>query len=302
MILVVEHIVDGIDQLIRFIDYSNKNFTEHIISRKGIKKAIKSGELQLNNKIVESGRYLKNGDKIQLFYLENNAPKTYDLKLDVVFEDEFIAVINKPAGVLVSGNKYRTIVNSLPFNIKKSTEKDVLQWAKPVHRLDYQTSGLLIVAKTKTALTNLSKQFENKCVRKKYVAIVIGKPENFGTINLDIENKKSLTEYRVLNFVNSIKNKHLTLVELYPKTGRTHQLRIHLSSIGNPILGDKLYGNEGMIFKHKGLFLSSVGVIFKHPITDEEMSVEIEIPTKFNLRMEREQIMWEKAKQFNSNK
>jgi len=295
LILIKEHKVGDIQTNTRLINYCNNNFIDVIPSKKGIKKAILSGAIKLNNQKVETGRYVKKNDIIQLYDLENKAPKTYNLKLDIIFEDEFFAVINKPAGLTVSGNQYRTVVNALPYNIKVSTDKDALKWAKPVHRLDNQTSGLLIVSKTKLAHVNLGKQFENKQIRKKYIAVVIGKLEGEGFIEKGIDNKPAKTEYKVIKTVKSLKNEYLTLVELFPHTGRTHQLRIHLSGLGFPILGDKLYGKKDLILKHKGLFLSAIELWLKHPVKGDNLHIKKEIPNKFLTRLNSEERRWENS-------
>ena len=181
----------------------------------------------------------------------------------------------------------------MPFNIKLSTEEDALKWAKPVHRLDNQTSGLLIASKTKLAHINLGKQFEQKKIRKKYVAIVIGKLNGNGFILDEIDGKTAKTEYNVLKTVESLKNEYLSLVELYPHTGRTHQLRIHLSNLGFPILGDKLYGKQDLILKHKGLFLSSIELWLKHPVKGSDLHVKMDIPHKFSSRLNGEERRWQ---------
>ncbi len=290
-----EHIItdDVVGQ--RFLDYSIAVFAEFITAKKGIKKAIKRGELLLNGNVVESGRYLKKGDKLQLFDLDNQVPKPFNLKLEVVYEDDCLAVVNKPAGIVVSGNLYRTIVNALQFNLKPSTCKDALNWAKPVHRLDHQTSGLLLVAKTHSAIVELSRQFEYKEIRKKYHAIVIGKPDATGLIDDEIAERPAITEYKLLERVKSLRNGDLSLLELTPHTGRTHQLRIHLSQLGFPIMGDRLYGTPGEILKNKGLFLSAVELYFKHPADGQDMDVKIPAPDKFRSLLNREQRRFDKS-------
>jgi RluA family pseudouridine synthase len=284
-----EHIVtdDIIKQ--RFLDYSIAVFAEFISTKKGIKKAIKRGELRLNGDVVESGRYLKQGDRLQLVDLDNRVPKVFKLQLEIVYEDDYLAVINKPAGIVVSGNQYRTIVNALQFNLKPSNCKDALNWAKPVHRLDHQTSGLLLVAKTHTAIVELSRQFENKEIGKKYHAIVIGKIDDRGLIEYEIEKRVAITEYKLLEQVKSLRNGYLSLLELTLHTGRTHQLRIHLSRLGFPIMGDKLYGTPGAILKHKGLFLSAIELHFTHPTDGRAMDIKIPDPAKFRSLLNREQ-------------
>jgi RluA family pseudouridine synthase len=272
----------------RFNTYCEQ-FVLEIPSRKGVKKAILKGELRLNGAVVEGGRWLKENDVITIIDLNLKPPKEYQLEIEVVFEDDYLAIINKPAGVSVSGNKYKTIQNALSYNLKESSEKDKLNWPLPVHRLDSQTSGLLIIAKTKTARIKLGQAFENKEVKKTYHAIVMGKVEGEGEVNLDIESKKAISFYKTIRVARSLKNNFLTLLELKPKTGRTHQLRIHCESIGCPILGDKIYGKEGEVLKHKGLFLSAVGLRLIHPVTNIELLVSIPTPKKFLKRLESEE-------------
>jgi len=206
----------------------------------------------------------------------------------VVYEDDHMAVINKPAGISVSGNLFKTVVNTLSFNLKESSEKDKLNWPLPVHRIDNPTRGLLIVAKTKTASIKLGQAFEKKQIEKKYHAVVKGETPIEGTIETSIDGKVSVSNYLKLDSSSSLKNKQLTLLELEPKTGRTHQLRIHCSSIGHPILGDNLYGEEGNTLKHKGLFLAAVSLSFKHPITNEQLDISIPTPSKFLKRLANE--------------
>ena len=199
-----------------------------------------------------------------------------------------MAVIFKPAGISVSGNLFKTIQNALLYNITSSKEVDALDWPLPVHRLDNQTSGLLLIAKTKLARVKLGQAFENKTVLKKYQAVVIGKTQGSGQMNTNVDNKPSQSHYKLIASVPSLKNQFLSLIELEPKTGRTHQLRIHCTSINHPILGDKLYGNEGMILKNKGLFLCATSISFKHPFTEEDLNFSTPTPHKFLKRMENE--------------
>ncbi len=293
MVVLKTHIVpEGVED-IRLYDYAQQIF-KTVPSRKGIKKAIAREEIIVDGEKTTTGLWVKPGQKIELLASNVNPPKAYHLKLKVVYEDEYLAVIDKPAGIPVSGNQFRTIQNALIGNIKDSQEEDALPWPKPVHRLDSPTSGLLLIAKTAAALVKLGQQFEQKEIQKKYNAIVIGKLSNNGTIDAEIEGLKSLTEYKLIISVPSLRNKHLSLVELFPKTGRTHQLRIHLSQLGFPILGDKIYGKEGEVLKGKGLFLSAVELIFIHPTTQMPLTIELPLPNKFNTTLEREKTRWEK--------
>lgn len=244
--------------------------------------------MRLNNEKVEGGRWLKEGDIITYVDLEKTPPKEYHLKLEIIFEDEHLAVIFKPAGISVSGNLFKTIQNALLYNISPSNEKDALDWPLPVHRLDNQTSGLLLIAKTKLARVKLGQAFEEKTILKKYQAIVIGQTNSKGEINSDIEHKASQSFFKLIDSAPSLKNGFLSLIELEPKTGRTHQLRIHCASINHPILGDKLYGVEGMILKNKGLFLCATEISFTHPYSEETISLSTPTPHKFLKRLENE--------------
>jgi len=293
MPVIKTHIVPENVEEVRLYDYVQRIFTT-IPSRKGVKKAIAREEILVNGKKTSTGHWVKTGQQIDLLESSANPPKEYNLDLDIVFEDEFLAVINKPAGIPVSGNQFRTIQNAIIGNVSLSKEADALRWPKPVHRLDGPTSGLLIIAKTAKALVKLGQQFEQKTIQKNYVAIVMGKSPENGSVATDVEGLKSLSEYETVKTIESLRSDYLSLVELSPKTGRTHQLRIHLSSIGFPILGDKLYGDEGNILEGKGLFLSALGLDLNHPITEEPLSIKIDIPYKFHALLEREVKRWKK--------
>ena len=262
-------------------------------SRKSVKKALKKGEVHLNGKTVHGGTWLKTGDVIEILDLEETPPKPYHLELEVVFEDEDIAIVIKPAGLTVSGNQFKTLFNALPFNLQESKAKDKLSWPLPVHRLDNQTSGLVVIAKSKTARVYLGRLFEKKKIKKAYHALVMGKPYGrSGEIDSQIGGKRAITNFENIQTVPSLKNQYISLIKLFPKTGRTHQLRIHMAGIGTPILGDKLYADKTI--KHKGLFLTASELKFKHPVTKKEIHVEVEIPYKFYKRLDNENRRWEK--------
>lgn len=268
----------------RFNTYCEKYFKE-IPSRKGIKKAIQRGELLLNGEQVDGGLWLKNGDIITWVESNRKPPKVYPIDLEVVYEDDFLAVINKPPGISVSGNQYQTIYNALGYNLKPSTQKDTLPWPLPAHRLDNPTRGLLIIAKTTSARIQLGADFEQKRIQKTYHALVIGKPPSIGQVSAPIDHKKAETQFERIETIPACKGDFLSLLQLYPITGRTHQLRIHCATIGTPILGDKKYGKEGLILQNKGLFLASTAVDFPHPISREKIHLDIGIPEKFSKRL-----------------
>ena len=293
MHIIKTHIVpDGTDRM-RLSDYAFLVFGASS-SRKGVKKAIKRGEIRVNGQIAPTGTWVLPGHKIDWLDLEYKIPKVYEMKLEVVFEDDYLAIINKPAGIVVSGNQFRTIENALSANLKASAQEDKLKWPKPVHRLDSPTSGLLIVAKTASSRIRLGQQFEEKLIEKTYQAIACGTINNEGEIKEPIDNKEAHTLFEKVVKVPSLKNEWLCLVNLFPKTGRTHQLRKHLASHGNPIVVDQLYGVQGSILKGKGLFLSAVGLKFTHPITGEPLDISIPAPAKFQSLLEREERRWNK--------
>ncbi len=246
-----------------------------------MKKAIDKGLVKVNGTVAGTGKFLNGGEIITLFSEENKDKPVIQFKLEVSFENDHLAIINKPPGILVSGNKKKTIVNALPYNLTKSNASDALLRPKPVHRLDFPTSGLLLIAKTHAAVIALNKLFKERKVKKTYHAVTYGKMPITGTITTVIDGKNAFTEYKVLETVHSERFNYLNLVELFPKTGRKHQLRVHLSSLGNPILGDKNYSKEGLLLKGKGLFLHASSLEFTDPIIGTLTSVTTALPKKF---------------------
>ena len=154
MIVKETHLVPEGVSAVRLSGYARSAFTS-IPSRKGVDKAIKRGELRVNGEPAGTGDWIKPGQLLELVDTQQNIPKTYRLSLEVVFEDDDLAVINKPPGIEVSGNKFKTITNALAGSLTASPQPDALPWPRPVHRLDYSTSGLLIVAKTARAQVSL---------------------------------------------------------------------------------------------------------------------------------------------------
>lgn len=278
---VEKHIAPTQEEPIRLSDYVPGIFMS-ITSKKGMKKAIEKGLVKVNDEIAFTSKYIKGGEVIELYKaaVDNNLP-SIKLDLEVLYEDEHLALINKPAGIVVSGNKEKTVSNALPSALKKSSELDALDRPQPAHRLDYPTSGLLLVGKTASTLTLLNQLFEKKSIEKTYIAITIKKMKSEGNISDVIKGKKAETAYKVVQEIQSPKFEFLNYVELKPKTGRRHQLRIHMAGIGNPILGDHTYGLEKKVSQGRGLYLHAIEMKFDHPKTGEEINITTSLPEKF---------------------
>lgn len=250
-------------------------------SKSGLKKAIKKEEILLNGKVAKTSDWIEEHQQIEYIQKEEKQIKVFQLKLEVVFEDDHLAIVNKPAGYPTSGNYFKTIDQALPFNLKPSPLPDALPYPVPVHRLDNPTSGLLIIAKTKSAQLKLYQDFEEKKIQKTYLALVNGETPIQASIKTPIEGKDAYTLYKTLRSFKH-QNETYSLLEVTPKTGRTHQIRIHLSSTGFPIVGDKLYGSGEVPFRKKGLYLAAIGLEFFHPIDKTLLKLETEFPSKFS--------------------
>lgn len=287
MIILEKHIVPKGEYHIRLQEYAGTVF-EKLQSRSAVKKCIAKKCILIDNEIAETSNWIKAGQLIQLIAPDTNPKKVFQLELEVIYEDDYFAAINKPAGFPTNGNYYKTIENALPFNLKSSTQPDALNFPKPVHRLDNPTSGILLIAKTKSAQINLHNQFETKSIQKEYHAVVAGNLTKSGIINSDVNNQNAFTEYKTITQLPALQNDFLTLVQLFPKTGRTHQLRIHLSELGFPIVGDKLYAPKNVMM-HKGLFLAATTIKLSHPITQETTTISIPLPKKFESYLNREE-------------
>ena len=277
----------------RVFDYVCVHLSGVFPSKNAVKKAFKNELILLNSKIALSGEWLAEGDKLEVKAQDLGAFKIFPLKFEVLFEDDFMAVIYKPAGFPVSGNYYKTIQNALPYNLYISKEVDTLILPRPVHRLDKLTSGLLLVAKTRSAQINLGCQFENQEISKTYAALVKGKLEGEGMVDFSIDQQKAKTLYKSVKVEKSLSYNDVTLVKLQPKTGRTHQLRIHMAEIGHPIVGDTVYDSE-RVLKGKGLFLTACKVSFIHPVSLLNQTFEISLPSKFYAFLKREKRRWKK--------
>jgi 23S rRNA pseudouridine1911/1915/1917 synthase len=277
------HKVPKLDKPQRLSDYLPGKFTT-VSSKKGIKKAISHKRVQVNGTIARTSKYINGGEDIVLLESKTELRKPkIDLDIEVLYDDNHLAIINKPPGIVVSGNKLRTVENALPNLLSKSEEPDALVRPHPAHRLDFPTSGLLLIGKTSQCVTSLNLLFEKREINKVYTAIVIGKMKNLSdTIDTPILKKSSKTTYKVIEKTPSEKYGELNLVELYPETGRRHQLRIHMHSIGHPILGDSNYFIKGLQSQGNGLYLHASQLKFKHPMEDNKIvDVKAQLPKKF---------------------
>ncbi|MGQ1787153.1 MULTISPECIES: RluA family pseudouridine synthase [unclassified Saccharicrinis] len=274
-------IVPPLPERARLSDYAPGVF-KSLPSNKATKKAIKQGLVTINGKQGYTGDFVCGGETLILLE-DGNKKVSPAIKLDmkVGYEDDYMAVVDKPAGLIVSGNKHRTLENGLASVLKRSSKPDALSRPEPIHRLDYPTSGAVLIGKTQQAVMLLNKLFEERRIVKKYLAVTIGEQPEQGEINKEVDGKPAKSVYKVIASEASERFGCLNLVELTLFTGRRHQLRIHLSYIGHPILGDAPYGEEGKVLKGKGLYLHSHSLEFVHPFTQETLKVEVNPPKKF---------------------
>lgn len=272
------HIVPRKVDKSRITEYILAHFP-HFHSKKSIQKAIKRKEIIVDGIATTTAHFVMHGNKIELLETPSKI-KDYDLKLNIVHEDVYLAIVEKPAGLTVSGNLLRSLTNALSQNLRLSTSIDVLARPLPAHRLDKQTSGLVVVGKTRKAIQALGTLFQENKIDKTYIALVSGHCKKEGIINLEINGKEAISHYKVIKKMESAAVGKYSLVELKPKTGRTHQIRIHLAHIGHPVIGDKIY-NYGHTRNARGLYLRAIKICFLHPITGIFIESKIEMSKKF---------------------
>lgn len=277
---------------IRIDIYLTKNTS---FSRTKIQKLIKDGNILVNNCSVSSNYKVKEKDIIEILdggeEIIDTVPEKMDL--DIVYEDDYLLIINKKSGVVVHpavGNYNHTLVNGLLYHFQNLSNKNTIR-PGIVHRLDKDTSGVMVVAKDDKTHELLSDMIKHKKIERKYVALVWGviKHEK-GTINApigrdfsnrqkytvtDVNSKEAITHFRVIK-----RFKNATLVECLLETGRTHQIRVHFTYIGHPIVNDPLYGNRKII-NDFGQMLHSKSIRFIHPITKKELYFEVDVPSEF---------------------
>lgn len=275
------HTVPPLKEQVRLSDYL-PNIFQTIPSKKGMKKAIEKKLVKLNGIEAHTGDYLSGGEVIDLLF-DNMRKKPKVLKMDLVilYQDDYLAIIDKPAGIVVSGNQKLTVEHALGNNLTESTQLDALPSMEAIHRLDYPTSGALLIGKTRNTVVALNKLFEQRKIDKQYIAITTGQCEVEGVIESAIKTKSAKTKYTLIETKESDKYDQINLVKLEPETGRRHQLRVHMAEMGTPIMGDQMYGPEGKVVKGNGLFLHAYSLTFIHPITQKEVKGIASIPKKF---------------------
>lgn len=273
------HIVPKLSEKIRLQEYAATIF-KTITTRSAVKKAIKKQRILINGKPADTGSWITEGQKIELLQIKSTQ-KIFKLKIPVIYEDEYIGIVYKPAGYPTSGNYFKTIANALAFNLQPSSLFDKLSNPQPTHRLDNPTSGILICAKTNQALVDLNAQFQHKKIQKIYTAIVENRVQGTHILTDDIDGKSAKTtiiSYKNFNY----RSVTLSLVKAIPFTGRTHQIRKHLANQNWPILGDNLYGRpEETSIPSKSLYLTATAIEFTHPVSQKLISFEVPLPKKF---------------------
>ncbi len=267
------------------------------LSRATIQRLLDESNITVNGICKKSSYKVKLGDSIEINIPELKETKieAQDIPVEIVYEDDDIIIVNKPKGLVVhpaNGNPDGTLVNAI-MNICKDSLSGVGGEKRPgiVHRLDKDTSGLLIIAKNDKAHLKMSEQIKNRAVNKKYIALVRGIiKEDEATINMPIgrskvdrkkmavdrNGKEAITHFKVLK-----RYDNYTLLEVKIDTGRTHQIRVHMAEIGHPVIGDEVYSSGKNEFNIKGQMLHAKSLDFEHPITGKKMHVEADIPEYF---------------------
>lgn len=277
----------------RIDKYLQKN-TEY--TRSKIQKMIESGNITVNEKKVKQGYILKENDEIQITdYIEDTSVEPENIPLDILYEDEDLIVVNKPSGMVVHpapGNYHNTLVNALLYHTKNLSSVNTNIRPGIVHRIDADTSGLLLVAKNDKTHNSLAEAIQKKEVVREYIALVEGViKEDTATIDApigrDVNNRKKMcvtsensksavTHIRVLE-----RYSNATLISCKLETGRTHQIRVHLNYIGHPVVNDPVYGHKKLLDKDFGQLLHAKKLGFVHPTTKEYLEFTSNVPPKF---------------------
>lgn len=292
-------VVDKLEEKTRLDSYIAKK--DENLSRSMIQKLLEENKITVNGNKEKASYKVQINDKIQIDVDEPKEIKleAQDIPIDIIYEDDDIIAVNKPKGLVVhpaNGNPNGTLVNAI-MAICKDSLSGIGGELRPgiVHRLDKDTSGLLIVAKNDKAHINMSEQIKNREVKKTYIALVRGTiAENEATINMPIarstrdrkkmavckDGKEAITHFKVLNRYTTSKASY-TLLEIRIDTGRTHQIRVHMAEIGHPVIGDMVYSNGKNEFGIEGQCLHAKKLEIKHPVTKKDMIFEAPLPEYF---------------------
>ena len=264
-------------------------------SRNFISKNIKNGNITVNDKVVKSGYSLRTNDVIKIKDLTvDTSIKAEDIPITILYEDEDIIVVNKKSGMVVhpgNGNYSHTLVNALMNHTDELSDEGGTERCGIVHRIDKDTSGILLIAKTNEAHRILSEGFKNKTIKRKYIALVHGVIENNkGKINAPIGRSKvdrkrmcvtdENSKNAITNFTVLERYKNATLLELILETGRTHQIRVHMEYINHPIVNDPVYSKRKIINDY-GQMLHAAYLGFNHPKTNEFMEFSCDPEPEF---------------------
>ena len=286
---VYDLVVDRQD--VRLDKYISEQFTE--VSRTQAQRMINDGNVRVNDGLAKAGLKLSIGDRLTITVPPDESsiliPEV--IPLDIIYEDDDLIVVDKPAGLIVHpvpGRVEHTLVNALLTHLSAITDTGNKQRPGIVHRLDKDTSGLMVVAKNDRAQFNLVEQFQNRSVVKCYLVLVQGNLQPIeGAIEAPIgrdrrhrermavvaegSGREARTEYRVVEYIGKY-----TLLEVKPQTGRTHQIRVHLAAIGYPVVGDSVYGVKSPHVDRQFLHATRLG--FNLPATDGYVEFESELP------------------------
>lgn len=263
------------------------------ISRSTVKKMIDEGFVLVNGKDVKASLILSEADELFVKdgFIKEASFEAEDIPINIVYEDDDLLVINKKSGMVVhpgNGNTSGTLVNALMHYTKNLSNKEAFR-PGIVHRIDKDTSGLMLVAKNDKAHDILAEGFKNKTIKREYIALVCGViGEDSGVIDAPIgrdakdrkkmcvtseNSKKAVTHFKVLK-----RYEHYTLLRLILDTGRTHQIRVHMKYIGHPVYNDPAYGKA---YNDFGQFLHSASIDFEQPTTHEHLHFECDVPKEF---------------------
>uniref|UniRef100_A0A061S6C4 Pseudouridine synthase n=1 Tax=Tetraselmis sp. GSL018 TaxID=582737 RepID=A0A061S6C4_9CHLO len=309
-VVTAEAVVPKLDEPVPIVEVVCKELTSSFPTISSARKAVRRGEVTVDGIARKCDWKLRGGELLQRReraasgrQLEaDKVPPTLVLK--VLHETDTWAVVLKPEGIPTvepSEPNGWTAERLLPYFLRPTTETGALWRPRTVHRLDRATSGVLCCAKTRVSLRKLQGAFSERLVKKKYCALLVGKLEGEGVVNLPLKDGKgklreAITKFKACAHTRSLSWGWITSVELWPETGRTHQLRRHMASLEHPIIGDKKYARSEHIVDGEGLFLSAVELSIPDPEEGSvcgQAKVSVPEPTKFTLLRQKELGLWE---------